>query len=109
MNNKENESLREFKMSCYFIAQITIHNPQKYKLYEEQFDTIFHNYNGKVIAVDDNPTILEGEWRHKRMVVIHFQDEEEAKRWYYSPEYQKVVKYRWEASQADVVLITSKE
>ncbi len=96
-------------MSCYFIAQISIHDYQKYKLYEEGFDGIINNYDGKVIVVDDRATLLEGDWQHKRMVIIRFSDEAEAQRWYHSPEYQALAKYRKQASVADIVLVKGRE
>lgn len=96
-------------MSCYFIAQITIHDYQKYKIYEEGFDEIIVYYDGKVIVVDDQAILLEGNWQHKRMVVIRFSDEAEARRWYQSPEYQALAKYRKQASVADIMLVKGRE
>ena len=96
-------------MACYFIAQIDIHDKDEYQKYLNGFDKIFENYKGKVIAVDDHPTVLEGEWAFKRMVMIRFTDESEAKRWYHSIEYQKLVKYRWRASKATACLVHARE
>ena len=96
-------------MSCYFIAQITIHDPETYKKYLNGFDEIFENYEGKVIMVDDAPSILEGEWNYTRIVMIRFPDETEARRWYESTEYQHLVRYRWQASDANVILATGRE
>ena len=96
-------------MSCYFIAQITIHDPETYQKYLDGFDEIFENYQGKVIMVDDKPSILEGEWNCTRIVMIRFPDEAEARRWYESAEYQQLVRYRWQASDANVILATGRE
>lgn len=92
-------------MSCYFIAQINIHDWNDYQKYLDGFDEVFSNYRGKVEAVDENPTVLEGEWSFQRTVVIRFPDEGEAKRWYDSPEYQKLVRHRHSASEANIVLV----
>jgi uncharacterized protein (DUF1330 family) len=92
-------------MSCYFIAQINIHDKDEYQNYLDGFDEIFIKYKGIVEAVDEQPTILEGEWPFQRTVLIRFPDEAEAKRWYESPQYQQLAQYRQCASQANIVLV----
>jgi uncharacterized protein (DUF1330 family) len=92
-------------MKSYFFAQITIFDTMKYEKYLDGFDKVFDKYNGKVIAVDDNPTLLEGSWNHTRFVVIEFPGEDDLKSWYYSSEYQELVKYRLESSKADTIII----
>jgi len=96
-------------MSCYFVARIDIHDRKKYKLYEDGFDRIFAKYQGRVVAVDDNPTVLEGKGQHSRLVLIHFPSKEEARRWYDSQEYQALAQYRFEASSAEIVLVNGRD
>ena len=52
--------------------QITIHDTEQYQMYLDGFDTIFDHYHGEVLAVDDRPEVLEGQCRHKRVVLIRF-------------------------------------
>ena len=59
---------------------------------------------GKVISVDENPIILEGEWDYSRLVMIRFNNEAEARCWYHSPEYQSLLKYRLNAATGTVLL-----
>jgi uncharacterized protein (DUF1330 family) len=92
-------------MSCYFIATITIHDSDRYQKYLDGFDEIFEKYRGIVVAVDEDPTILEGDWPCSRTVLIRFPSEDEAKRWYESPEYQELATHRHRASDANIVLI----
>ena len=96
-------------MSIYFIAYITIHDPEEYEKYLEGYDDVFEKYNGKIIAVDDDPTILEGEWPYTRAVVIRFPSEEELKRWYESTEYRSLTKHRWQASKADIIVVKGRD
>jgi len=96
-------------MSCYFIAQIKIHDQEEYERYLAGYDEVFAQFRGRVIVVDDNPTILEGQWPYTRTVVIRFPDEQEARRWYDSPGYQALVQHRWRASHADIVLVQGRE
>ena len=96
-------------MSHYFVAYITIHDPGQYEKYLEGFDEVFTRYNGEVIAVDDSPTVLEGEWPYTRAVVIRFPHEEDLKRWYESQEYQTLARHRWQSSQAYIIMIKGRE
>jgi len=92
-------------MSAYFIAQITIENLIEYEKYFDGFDKIFSKYNGEVLAVDDEPALLEGEFHHRRAVIIRFPNEAELKRWYDSPEYQQLAEYRHRSARTDILLV----
>ncbi len=92
-------------MSSYFIAQININDLEEYDKYLEGFDEVFARYNGEVIVVDDNPTVLEGEWSYTRVVVIQFPSSDDVRRWYDSAEYQALAQHRYHASKADIILV----
>lgn len=96
-------------MSCYFLAHIKIHDNEEYQKYLDGTDSVFSKFDGKVVAVDDEPTVLEGAHPYTRVVLIRFPNEAEALRWYNSPEYQEIVKHRHRASEADVVLVHGRE
>jgi uncharacterized protein (DUF1330 family) len=87
---------------------IDIHDQQRYQQYLDGFDEIFEKFEGKVIAVEDNPRILEGNWPAGRTVVIRFPDDTELRRWYDSDEYQTIAKFRKEASIGHIAIISSK-
>ena len=87
----------------YFIAQITIHDPEIYQQYIEGFYEVFNKYRGEVILVDDSPKAIEGTLQHSRIVVIRFPDEAELHRWYDSPEYQRLAELRWKSSEAYII------
>jgi uncharacterized protein (DUF1330 family) len=42
-------------------------------------------------------------------LLISFPDEDEAKRWYNSPDYRELMKHRHNASDANVVLVTGRK
>ncbi len=96
-------------MSCYFVAQITIHDRAAYTKYLDGFDDVFAKYKGTVVAVDEHPVVLEGSWPRTRFVLIRFPDATEARRWYDSDEYRALVRYRHAASVADVFLVEGRE
>tara|TARA_A100001015_G_scaffold275023_1_gene331922 strand:+ start:125 stop:523 length:399 start_codon:yes stop_codon:yes gene_type:complete len=92
-------------MSVYLIAQINIHNRERYAQYEAGFMEIFAQYGGEMLAVDEAPTVLEGQWPHTRTVLIRFADKVSADAWYKSDAYQQLARHRWEASVADVAIL----
>ena len=53
-------------MTYYFVANIKINNPADYERYLEQVDEIFSKYKGEYLAVDPDPTILEGKWDYTK-------------------------------------------
>ena len=91
-------------MSVYLIAQLEIHDREGYNKYQEGFLEIFSKYKGEILVVDENHTVIEGTWPFTRTVLIRFPDENEAKRWYESPEYQKLAQHRFKASTSNIIM-----
>ena len=92
-------------MTVYFVALVDIADRQEFSVYERGFMDIFSRYGGSILAVDDSPTVLEGEWPHTRTVLMSFSSAEELERWYHSAEYQAISQHRHKASKADVAVI----
>lgn len=92
-------------MPYYFIANIKIHNEQEYKKYIVKSGKIFSRYNGEYLAVDNNPEVLEGDWKYSRTVIIKFDSREEFSNWYNSPEYQEILRHRLSSSDCDTILV----
>jgi len=92
-------------MSAYFVAQITIRDDSAYQKYLDGFDEVFARFDGEVVAVDDQPAVLEGSWHRTRFVLIRFPSEQKLRLWYESPEYQAIARSRQAASEADVLLV----
>ena len=92
-------------MSVYLIAQIQIHDREKYADYEAGFMDIFAKYNGNLLAVDEAPQTLEGEWDFTRTVLLAFPSKGDADDWYRSDEYQALAQHRHAASDANIAVI----
>lgn len=92
-------------MIHYFVAQIKIYNPDEYEKYLERFDDIFSQYKGEYLAIDESPTLLEGDWKYTKSVLIKFNSKQDFEDWYYSDDYQLILKYRLKASKCDTILI----
>ena len=64
---------------------------------------------GRVLAVDDAPAVLEGDWHGQRAVIIEFEDEAAFRAWYDSPEDQKALKVRLKATDSRAALVHGRE
>jgi uncharacterized protein (DUF1330 family) len=92
-------------MSAYFVANIRIHNQQEYDKYLASVDEVFAKFNGKYLAVDESPSILEGTWNYTKTVLIEFPSEKELRVWYESDEYQGIVQHRLRGAHCDTILV----
>jgi uncharacterized protein (DUF1330 family) len=61
-------------------------------------------YEPEVLVADEHIEVFEGHTDDTRTVVLKFKDKETAKRWYNSPEYQKVVGIRLGVTDGAAVL-----
>ena len=92
-------------MPAYVIADIQVHDPERYEDYKKLTPGTIVKYGGKFIVRGGQTETLEGAWEHGRMVMIEFPSMEKAKAWYTSPEYQAAIKIRQEASVGKIILI----
>jgi uncharacterized protein (DUF1330 family) len=92
-------------MSSYFVALIDIHDPARYDDYLAGFDAVFERFNGEIVAVEDEPQVLEGSWPWGRTVLIRFPTDDDLLRWYRSPEYQRLAAIRHQAAEANIAII----
>lgn len=92
-------------MSVYLIAQLEIHDRDRYAEYSNGFMEIFSRYKGKLLSVDESPELLEGEWPFTRTVLIEFPSAEEARSWYESDAYQRLAQHRFAASDGNIIMI----
>jgi uncharacterized protein (DUF1330 family) len=99
---------RYVPVSSYYIALINIHDPARYQQYLAGFDEVFEKFQGEVIAIEDNPRVLEGKWPAGRTVIIRFPNDQAAHTWYESPEYQQLAHFQQEASVASVTIVTGR-
>ena len=92
-------------MKHYFVAQIRINDPEEYEKYLERFDDIFSQYKGEYLAIDESPLLLEGAWNYTKSVLVKFNSKQDFKDWYYSADYQSILKHRLRAAKCDTILI----
>jgi len=95
-------------MSYYFVANIKIHDQNEYNKYLEKIYEVFSRYNGKYLAVDKNPKIIEGDWNYSRIIIIEFNSKSDFNDFYYSKDYQEILKHRLISSECNSLLVKGK-
>jgi uncharacterized protein (DUF1330 family) len=92
-------------MVHYFLAQVKINNPDEYQKYLDKIDDVFSRYKGEYLSVDESPIILEGDWKYDKTVIIKFKSKQDFEDWYFSDDYQEILRYRLNSSKCDTVLL----
>ena len=93
---------------AYVLTEVTIHDRIAYQEYEAEFMPIVERYGGELIAVTDDPTVLEGLWSEMRDVLIRFETRQDALDWYDSQEYQQLAVIRRATSTGTDLLINGR-
>ena len=89
---------------AYWIAHVTVTNPDPYALYAKGATEAFAKHGARVLARGGAVEHLEGEG-HPRNVVIEFDSMEEALACYHSTEYQEAKAHREGAGIANIMIL----
>ena len=93
-------------MTVYALAQLRIHDAERYGRYMSRFMPVLDKYNGKLLAADETPRVLEGQWWDRNKVVLmEFADSAAFRAWATSPEYTEIAEDRKAGADAVVLLI----
>lgn len=83
----------------YVIADIEVTEPDVYEDYKRLSSAAAEKYHGRWLVRGGAVDVLEGDWEPRRLVVVEFEDEEAARRWYSSPEYAEAKAVRLRSAQ----------
>jgi uncharacterized protein (DUF1330 family) len=88
----------------YFIARVTVTNPEQYAVYAKMAGEAIRKYGGKPLVRGGRFEAVEGEAR-ARNVVLEFESFERAVEYYHSDDYQAAKKEREGAGIAEMVVV----
>ena len=91
-------------MAAYWIAHVTVTDPDRYKGYQALAPAAFARFGARFLARGGTAETLEGPV-HPRHVVIEFPNRETAEAWYASAAYQAIVKHRTDNATGSLVLV----
>jgi uncharacterized protein (DUF1330 family) len=101
-------------MAVYALAQLRVHDAERYGRYMNnfvaRFADVFGKFGGKLLAADDAPRVLEGQWWDRNKVVLmEFPNAAAFTAWATSPEYNEIAIDRIAGAEAVVLLIKGYE
>ena len=92
-------------MPAYFVAEIETTNPAGMEAYRAAVPATLAQYGGRFVVRGGGAELLEGGPEPKRIVILEFADAAAIKRWYNSPEYQKILPGRLENSTGRAFIV----
>lgn len=87
-------------MAAYVYVELEVTDPAGYSEYSKLAIPTIVQFGGKVLVAGENIEGLEGDWHPKRIVVLEFENMEQAKRWYNSSEYEPLKHMRFKAAHS---------
>lgn len=92
-------------MSAYLILDFTIRDLDAFQEYIRKIPAHIEKHHGRYIVQGEVPTILEGDWRPDRIVVIEFPTSDTAKEFLQDPEAQSLFELRHRTTTSKLVLV----
>ena len=91
---------------AYVIADIEVTDPDAYEDYMRLSTQAAELYGARFLVRGGAVERLEGEREPQRLVLLEFEDEDAARRWYDSPEYAAARSVRQRAANSSLVLVS---
>ena len=90
----------------YVVLTEAIHDPDGMRVYEKASTPSVVEHGAKVLSVDEDVQVLEGEWHGNRTVLLEFESVDAAREWYESDGYQAAKPLRQGASDCNAVILS---
>jgi len=92
-------------MNSYLIIDLTIHDIAKFSDYITKIPEFIKKHSGKYIIQGQEPTIMEGNWKPERIVVIEFPSRKNANDFLQDQDAQNLFALRHETTTSNVILV----
>ena len=92
-------------MPAYFVVELESTNSEAMAGYRAAVPGTLEQYGGRFLVRGGATELIEGGPEPKRIVVLEFADAAAVKRWYNSPEYQKILPGRLNNSKSRAFIV----
>lgn len=92
-------------MPAYFVVELDATNMDAMAPYRAAVPATLAQYGGRFLARGGATELVEGGPEPKRIVILEFADAAAVKRWYNSPEYQKILPDRLNNSKSRAFIV----
>jgi uncharacterized protein (DUF1330 family) len=95
-------------MAAYIlIDRLSVTDRERFDAYREPANAAVRSFRGRYVLPHGTHIVaLEGNWKPNRIVLIEFDDAEQAKQWWDSPEYAEAKTIHQEATISNIILVT---
>jgi uncharacterized protein (DUF1330 family) len=92
-------------VKAYCIVYEVVDDATTFEEYRRQVLATIQAHGGRFLVRGGAFTTLEGEMPFERIAMLEFPSREAAERWYHSPEYQRILPLRTQASRSQFILV----
>lgn len=92
-------------MPAYFVVELDATNMNAMGDYRAAVPGTLEKYGGRFLVRGGATELVEGGPEPKRIVILEFADAAAVKRWYHSPEYQKILPGRLDNSKSRAFIV----
>jgi uncharacterized protein (DUF1330 family) len=93
-------------MTAYLIVNIAeVTDAAAYARYREQVSEGLRRAGGRYLVRGGESSVLEGEWRPNRLVVVEFPTADTARAWWSSADYAALKELRQASTRSQMVLV----
>lgn len=92
-------------MTAFVLVEIDVTDPELYEEVKQRTPPIVALYGGRYLARGGYTEVLHGDWKPDRLVLLTFDNLEQAKAWESSPEYTAVKQLRDRCARVNMVMV----
>ncbi|MEC3906157.1 DUF1330 domain-containing protein [Tamlana sp. 2201CG12-4] len=93
-------------MKAYMLAFVRVNDLETFnREYIEKAVPIVERHGGVTVAVDENPSTIEGALPDGRVVIVEFPTKQAAEGFYNDPDYQAIKAWRQKVSESDSIIL----
>ena len=92
-------------MKAYLVLDLSVNDFGGFRKYIAEIPAFIAKHSGKYIVQGVEPTIMEGDWRPERMVVIEFPARENAEAFLSDPACQDLFRVRHATTTSKLILV----
>ncbi len=92
-------------MKAYLVLDLAIHDFPGFRPYIAAIPAFIARHGGRYIVQGVEATVMEGDWKPERMVVIEFPSREAAEAFLSDPDCQSLFRIRHETTTSRLVLV----
>ncbi|HTM40036.1 MAG TPA: DUF1330 domain-containing protein [Terriglobales bacterium] len=92
-------------MPAYMIVNLEVKDPVAFDQYKSRTGPLIVKHGGEFLVRGGKLTVLEGDWKPGRVVIVRFPDAAAAQAFYDDPEYKPLIALRQRAAKTDLVVV----